>query len=40
MKNNTKNKMGDLVDHLFLQMERLNDTDLKGDALRDKHHAG
>ena len=36
MKNNIKNKLPDLTDHLFAQIERLGDEDLKGDALREE----
>ncbi|MBS0175422.1 MAG: hypothetical protein JSR64_15385 [Nitrospira sp.] len=31
-----KNKIEDLNNHLFEQLERLNDTDLKGDDLRQE----
>ena len=32
----TKNKLSDLNNHLFEELERLNDDGLKGDALQEE----
>lgn len=35
-----RNKIGDLTDHLFMQIEKLNDPDLQGEDLQKEINRG